>query len=811
MQDGKESGTKMLRRSFLTKLAKTSAGIGLASGVILSTPLEWAELMADQAAAAEPVLRESYSSQVWPIIGTGWHGHAFPGATAPFGLVQLSPDTSGKPEAWYNWNHSGGYHYPDQVINGFSHTHVQGTGAQALGDVLLMPLVGGKNWAWDAGKPGKGYCSAFSHAREAAHAGYYSVFLDTPSVKAELTSTLRCGMHRYTYPTAPTGVHRPFGILLDLVHGLRCRVYHAELRLESPTRISGCRYTHGWPRDRQVYFVMEFSQPVGNAVELMVDGKAVAASEKQFEGTKIKARFTLPGHLPANALVVRTGISGTGIEGARKNLAKEIPHWDFDAVRRQAESQWDQALGVLEAKLPNKKLTRAFYTGAYHGLTFPTTYNDVDGTYRGQDRRNHSSTGFTKYTALSIWDIYRGEFPFLTLVRPQIVNDVIRTLLADYRQLDQHSLPMWPLWGNETWSMTGFHVAGMIVAAYVRGFRSYDVQAVYAAIKDTALVGGTAKDNRQLQKQFRDHGYVITGPHKDSVSRTLDFAYDYWCAGAMAQLLGKHEDAARFYKLGQNYRNLFDPRTGFMRGKTADGHWREPFRPDQEYRDDYTESDAWQATFNVMQDVQGLIDLYGSDQAFTAKLDALFNAPTKVYDAPPDITGLIGQDAQGNEPSNHIPYLYTFAGAAWKTQYWVRKVMARWYTDTPEGIPGNDDCGQISSWFALGALGFYPVNAATGVYVIGSPVVERVKIHNPQAGTTFTIVAENNSSENVYIQRVKLNGQAHSRSWITHQDIVAGGDLVFHMGPKPNKDWAAGAADRPPSGLIGEDGRPLRT
>jgi predicted alpha-1,2-mannosidase len=725
--------------------------------------------------------------------------------------VQLSPDTSGPQEAWYDWDHSAGYHYRDNVINGFTHTHVQGTGAPELGDVLLMPEVGGLNWAWDQGTPGEGYCSRFSHEREEVRAAYYSVFLETPRAKAELTATTRCGMHRYTYPAISGGMPRPYGVFLDLVHGLGSRVYHAELNLESPTAISGCRYTHGWAADRQAYFVIEFSQPVSDLVELRVDGKAAAVGARQVSGTEIKARFTFrlgdsspAGHL----LLVRVGISATGVEGARKNLAKEIPHWDFEAIRHSTETQWEQALSVLEATLPDEALTQAFYTGAYHGLTTPVTFNDVDGSYRGQDRQNHTYAGFTKYTTLSIWDIYRGEFPFLALVQPRLVNDWINTLIVDYLELNQHSLPMWPLWGNETWSMTGFHVAGMILGAYTRGLRSYDAEAAYSAMRDTAMEGATANDNRALQQQFRDYGYVPTGPHKESVSHTLDFAYDYWCVGAMAELLGKQEDAAYFYKLGQNYRNLFDANTGFMRGKTAEGKWREPFRPDEEYTDDYTESDAWQATFNVVQDVQGLIELYGGDEAFIAKLDALFAAPTLVYHAPPDITGLIGQDAQGNEPSNHIPYLYAFAGAAWKTQYWVRQVMARWYTNTAEGIPGNDDCGQLSSWFVLGALGFYPVNAATGVYVIASPAVRRAKIHNPERGTTFTIVAEDNSPENVYIQDGQLNGKTHARSWLTHTHLAADGELVLRMGPKPNKEWGAAIGDRPPSGLVDGNGKP---
>jgi predicted alpha-1,2-mannosidase len=388
-------------------------------------------------------------------------------------------------------------------------------------------------------------------------------------------------------------------------------------------------------------------------------------------------------------------------------------------------------------------------------------------------------------------------------MQPHRTNDIVRTLLADYEQVNQHSLPMWTLWGNETWSMDGFHAAGLIAGAYVRGFRDFDVESAYAAMRDTAMVGSTVKDNREMQAQFRRFGYVPTGT-KAGVSCTLDLAYDYWCVGAMAELLGKREDAAMFYQLGQNYKNVFDAGTGFMRGKLEDGKWREPFRPDQEY-DDYVETDAWQATFNVMQDVQGLIDLYGGDEPFIAKLDALFAAPSNVIDARPDISGMVGQDAQGNEPSNHIPYLYSFAGAPWKTQYWVRKVAAL-YNNTPAGIPGNDDCGQLSSWFAFAALGFYPVNAVTGVYVIGSPLVNRASIHNPSTGTTFSIIAENNSSENLFIQSAQLRGRELTQSWITHADILAGGELWFRMGSKPNKEWASAPADRPPSGLTKRQG-----
>jgi predicted alpha-1,2-mannosidase len=570
------------------------------------------------------------------------------------------------------------------------------------------------------------------------------------------------------------------------------------VRAESATRLSGERTTTGWADSRQVYFVIELSHPV-KMLHAQVDGtENTLATGDTASGKEIRLIAEIS--QDAAPLVVRVGLSCVSVEGAARNLAAEVPGWSFDAVAQRAAEAWTKALEPLEAELIDESASGIFYSGSYHGLVAPSLFNDVDGAYRGQDHKNHPNPGFAKYTTISIWDIYRGEFPFLMLLQPKRTDDIIKTLLEDYRQLDQNSLPVWPLWGNETWTMTGFHAVGMIVGAYARGFRHYDVEAVYAAVRDTALVGATANDNRALQEQFRKLGYVASGRQRQSVSRTLDFAYDYWCAGAFAEMLGKQDDAAMFYKLGQNYKNLFDAESGFMRGKSEQGAWHTPFRPDQEYWEDYTESDAWQATFNVMQDVQGLIQLFGGDEPFMAKLDALFAAPSNILDSPPDISGMMGQDAQGNEPSNHIPYLYCFAGAPWKTQERVRQV-ARLYTDTPSGIPGNDDCGQTSTWYVFAALGFYPVNAATGVYVIGSPMVHRATLRN-QDGSRFTIVAENNSARNLYVQSVTLNGKPLDRCWFTHQDILNGGELRFRMGPDPNKSWASAPGQRPPSGLV---------
>lgn len=813
----KREPEKLQRRDFLIRSTAAATGSFLPFGTLI-------ERIAAESLPANHHPGISARS-VQPLIGTGWRGHMFPGAVAPFGLVQLSPDTAGSPEPvwnaqgdWYGWDHCPGYHYPDHVIAGFTHTHVQGTGGVDLGDILLMPMVEGRNWSWDPGIPpalaqmqidalgadsgwvfdkdSSGYRSIFSHENETTRTGYYSAHLDTPDVRAELTATTRCGMHRYSYPKLPDNTRQ--GVILDLARGLGSKVYESALRIESNSRVSGKRSTHGWARNRDIYFVLEFSRPA-ISIEINVDGNIAAAAEKNnYSGKEIKAIFA---HAPApEPLVVRVGISCTSVEGAAKNLAAEIPHWHFDTVADETGRAWEKALAVLDATLPSKSLTESFYTGAYHGLVAPATFNDVDQTYRGQDQKNHPNPGFTKYTTLSIWDIYRGEFPFIMLMQPHRTNDIIRTLLADYSQLDQHALPMWPLWANETWSMTGFHAAGMIVGAYVRGFRDFDVKAAYEAIRDTALTGAEARGNRELQAMFRSYSYVPMDMHGGSVSCTLDLAYDYWTAGAMAEMLGKDDDAKMFYKLGQNYRNVYDPSTGFMRGKSKDGQWRDPFRPDQEYPD-YVETDAWQASFSVPHDVQGLIDLHGGDEPFVAKLEALFTAPSMVLNARPDITGMVGQDAQGNEPSNHNPYLFSFAGAAWKTQYWVRKV-AGIYRNTPAGIPGNDDCGQLSSWLVFAALGFYPVNAATGIYVLGSPLVNRAVIHNPATGAKFTINAENNSAENIFIQRAELNGKELTRSWLTHAQIVAGGELYLKMGSKPVKEWASAVKDRPPSGLI---------
>lgn len=731
----------------------------------------------------------SPSASVNPFVGTGGHGHTYPGATVPFGLVQLSPDTRTE-----GWDGCSGYHYDDTTIQGFSHTHLTGTGAADLGDVLLMPTVGDVHL--DVGTPGDGYISRFSHAREIAHPGYYRVFLEDPKVMAELTATARAGFHRYTFP-ATDSAH----VVLDLVHGIGCRVYEAGLTVEGRDTISGYRKTHGWAGDRSVYFVLQFSRPF-DAAGIDQDGARLAPETREAKGTHLKA-FVNYKTTAGEAVLVKVGISGTGIDGARRNLSTEIPGWDFDGVHKRATAQWDRTLGAIAIETPAPHLRATFYSNLYLSSLAPTLFNDSDGTYRGMDRRNHAGAGFQNYTEMSLWDTFRAENPLLTLVQPGRVNDMVHTMTAEYGELGQHALPVWPLWGNETWCMIGYHSVPVITDAYFKGFRGWDAEAVYQSMRDTAMQDRSGLDD------YKTLGYVASRPGRGATSWTLEYAYDDWCLARMAAALGHRDDARLFYGRAASYRNVFDGTTGFMRGRKADGSWRTPFAPNALVNDEYTEADAWQYAFSVQQDVPGLIRLYGGDAGFLHKFDAMLAANSSFHPYLPDITGMIGQYAQGDEQCHHVAYLPSYAGAAWKTQALVREVMATLYDDTPAGQCGNDDCGQMSAWYVFSALGFFPANPASGDYVLGSPVVNRAILHLDPAfypaakGHAFTVVAQNNSSQNIYIQSALLNGKPLKRSWFTHADLARGGELRLVMGPKPNHAWGAALADRPRSGMPG--------
>ena len=729
----------------------------------------------------------SPSASVNPFVGTAEHGHTYPGATAPFGLVQLSPDTRTE-----GWDGCSGYHHDDTTIQGFSHTHLTGTGAADLGDVLLMPTVGPVHL--DLGTPGNGYISRFSHATEVAHPGYYSVFLDDPKVKAELTATARAGFHRYTFP-ATDSAH----FVLDLVHGIGCTVYEAGLTVEGTDTISGYRKTHGWAGDRSVYFVMKFSRPFG-AAGIEQDGARLAPEARTATGAHLKAFVTYK-TAAGEALLVKVGISGTGIDGARRNLDAEIPNWDFDGARKKTAAVWAQALGKVEIQTPNPHVRATFYTNLYQSSLAPTLFNDADGTYRGMDRRNHAGAGFQNYTEMSLWDTFRSENPLLTLVQPARVSDIVHTMTAHYGELGQHSLPVWPLWGNETNCMIGYHSIPVIADAYFKGFKGFNAEAAYQDMRDTAM------QNRSGLSDYKTLGYVASRPGRGATSWTLEYAYDDWCLARMATALGHKDDAKLFYARAANYRNVFDRTTGFMRGRKADGSWRTPFQANGLVNDEYTEADAWQYAFSVQHDVPGLIKLYGGDAGFLHKFNAMLSADSSFHPYLPDITGMIGQYAQGDEQCHHVAYLPSYAGAAWQTQSLVRQVMRTFYDDTAAGQCGNDDCGQMSAWYVFSALGFFPVNPASGDYVIGSPLVSRAVLHLDPAyypdakGHAFTVVAQNNSARNMFVQSATLNGVPLKRTWFTHADIARGGELRLLMGPNPNKSWGAALADRPRSGM----------
>lgn len=719
------------------------------------------------------------AANVNPLVGTAEHGHTYPGATVPFGLVQLSPDTP-----LQGWDGSSGYHYSDSVIRGFSHTHLMGTGVGGLGDILLMPTVGA------ASVEENDYSSPFSHEQESASPGYYRVFLQKPRVLAELSATARAGIHRYTFP-ASDNAH----IVLDLAHGVGNDVVESSLRIENDTTISGSRISDGWGGRRAAYFVAQFSRPFA-ASGIERDHILLGNGVTEATGKAVKSFFSFK-TTAGETIILKVGISGTGIEGARRNLNAEIPGFDFDAVHSAALKQWNTLLGHIQITSRDPKVRRTFATNFYQSCLAPVLFNDTDGTYRGLDRRNHSGAAFQNYTAFSLWDTFRAQHPLLTIVAPERVPDMVNSMLAHYKERGHEEMPVWPLWGNETGTMIGYHSAPVIADAFLKGFQGFDAETAYQDLKATAL------NPRNGQNEFNERGFVVssTAGSKQSVSRSLEFAYDDWCIAQIAQKLGHTTDAELFLQRAANYRNLFDATTGFMRGRKADGSWRRPFNPKQLVWADYTEANAWQYSWSVMQDAPGLVKLFGGDAPFIGKLETLFNEKDDVVSNIPDITGLIGQYAHGNEPVHHVAYLYSYAGAPYKTQERVRQIMNAFYNDTPAGAPGNNDCGQMSAWFVWSAIGFYPVNPVGGVYVIGSPVVDKATIQLDAAGRTFTMMAANNSATNIYIQSAKLNGKTLSTSYITHDQLMAGGNLLLKMGPKPNMSWGNALASRPPSGM----------
>lgn len=706
-----------------------------------------------------------------PLVGTDAHGHTYPGATVPFGMVQLSPDTP-----MQGWDGCSGYHYSQSVILGFSHTHLSGTGAAGLGDILVMPAVGEVKLDH--------YSSHFSHDKERAVPGYYRVFLDDPKVTAELTATPRCGFHRYTFPKT-AAAH----IVVDLAHGIGNRPIRESLRVENSNTLSGSRLCNDWGGRREVFFVMQFSQPF-DSVMIERDGHRLDNAARDAEGRRLQVvvNYSTADGAP---VLAKVGISGVSIEGARKNLAAEIPGWNFEAVRRAASDRWKAIFDAAEVESFDPHIRSTFYANLYLSSIAPVLYNDVDGAYRGLDHQVHRDGHFQNYTTFSIWDIYRAEWPLLTLLHPDRIDDMVQCLLTQYRQLGQHTTPIWPLWDNETWCMIGYHSVAMISEAYLDGFRGFDAESAYQALRDTAEYDRNGIDT------YKSLGYVASSPGEQATSRTIEYAYDDWCLARFAESLGHEEDARQFFQRAANYQNLFDRTTRFFRGRKADGKWRYPFVVNAMVGDEYTEADAWQYAFGVQQDVPGLIALYGGDGGFVKKLDMLFTTNSVIHTQIPDISGLIGQYSQGDEQCHHVAYLYDYAGQPYKTQQRVRQVMATLYDDTPAGQCGNADCGQMAAWYVLSALGIYPMNPGSGIFALGSPVVTKAVLH--LKGHDFTIEAKNNRAANIYIQSAQLNGEPLSKPYLTRQQIVSGGKLELVMGAAPNYDWGRSPQDRPPA------------
>ena len=719
-----------------------------------------------------------YTRYVNPFIGTDGHGHTFPGATMPFGMVQLSPDTRVQ-----GWDACGGYHYSDRTVLGFSHTHLSGTGVADYGDILLMPTTGKVRLnPGEPHKPRSGYRSRFRHETERASPGFYGVVLDDYAIQAEVTATRRVGVHRYTFPASQHA-----NVIIDLLHGLGPdRVLESTVSFPSRTEIAGFRRSKGWALDQRLYFVAEFSKPFrsfGTALN-----EVIQPEQREARGANVKAfaQFAVDS---GEQIIVKVALSSVSIDGARRNLEQEVPGWDFDAVKAKAEQAWNAELGKIEVAGGSEQQLTTFYTALYHSFIAPNTFNDVDGRYRGMDGKIRKSDGYEMHTVFSLWDTFRAEHPLLTIINQKRTLDVVKSFLAKYEE--SGVLPVWELAANETWCMIGYHAVPVIVDAYVKGIRGFDGDRSFEAMKHSAML-----DHFGL-RSYRENGYIPGDVEGESVSKTLEYAYDDWCIAQMAKALGKEKEYYEFIERSLAYKNVFDASTGFMRAK-INSTWVTPFDPST-VTAHYTEANAWQYSFFVPHDVDGLIGLSGGNDRLIQKLDALFGGASELTGRnQADITGLIGQYAQGNEPSHHVAYLYNYAAAPWKTQRTVRLILDSLFHARPDGLCGNDDCGQMSAWYVMSAMGFYQVTPGDPVYAIGSPLFKKVKV-NLENGKQFIIRAEENSPSNRYIQSAKLNGLPYPKSYLTHQALMNGGELSFVMGPQPNPLWGSAPDDSPRS------------
>ena len=709
-----------------------------------------------------------YTQLVNPFIGTDFTGNTYPGAQAPFGMVQLSPDNG-----LAGWDRISGYFYPDSTIAGFSHTHLSGTGAGDLYDVLFMPVT----LPYKEAQGELGIHSKFSHQDEEASAGYYRVKLQDYNINVELTATPRCGVQRYTFPKAESMV------ILNLKKAMNWDfTMDSQIEIVDSCNIRGYRFSEGWARGQKLYFATRFSRPF-KSVE-MDEAEIKLKGEKV--GTSKIARFMFDTE-EGDQITIVTALSGVSVEGAVKNLDAEAPHNDFDKYLADAKADWNKQLQRIEVTGGNDDDRVNFYTALYHSMIAPTIYSDVDGKYYGPDKQVHQADGWVNYSTFSLWDTFRAAHPLFTYTEPERVGDMVQSFIAFYEQNGR--LPVWNFWGSETDMMIGYHAVPVIVDAYLKGIGDFDAEKALEACVATANI-----DEYRGIGSYKKNGYVpynVADKYNSenwSLSRTLEYAFDDFCIAEMAKKMGKTELANEFYKRSQNYRNVFNPATGFMQPIDDKGVFQPNFNPD-EYTAHICESNAWHYFWSVQHDIKGLVSLTGGQDKFAAKLDSMFTyIPAGNEELPIFSTGMIGQYAHGNEPSHHVIYLYNKVRQPWKAQKYVAQVMHDLYFNAPAGLCGNEDCGQMSAWYVFSAMGFYPVNPISGEYEIGSPLFPEMRL-NLGNGKIFTVLAPNVSRENIYIQSVKVNGQPYDKSYITHQQIMDGATIEFVMGNQPGEIW----------------------
>ena len=702
---------------------------------------------------------ECLADCVNPFIGTDFTGNTYPGAQVPFGMVQLSPD-NGLP----GWDRIAGYFWPDSTIAGFSHTHLSGTGAGDLYDISFMPVM----LPYREAEAPLGIHSKFSHEEESASAGYYKVRLSDYDIQVELTATPRCGVQRYTFPKGDAAV------FLNLRKALNWdATVDAHVEQVDSVTIRGYRFSNGWAREQLVFFCTRFSRPLAmnlDTVAILTEGKRT--------GTSVIARFDFQAEA-GEQLVVSTALSGVSMDGAMRNLQAEVPEDDFDKCLAAAREAWDRQLGRIEVRCEDRDEKVKFYTALYHAMLAPTLYSDVDGAYLGPDRQEHRTEGWDNYGTFSLWDTYRAAHPLYTLVAPERVDDMVNSFIAFYEQNGR--LPVWNMWASETDMMIGYHAVAVIADAYLKGIGGFDAEKALEACVATANL-----DDYRGIGAYKKLGYVpcdLKDPYNAddwSLSKTLEYAYDDHCIARMAEKMGRTDIAGEFYRRAQNYRNVYNPETGFMQPRDSRGHFVEPFSPD-DYTPHICESNGWQYFWSVQHDVEGLIELAGGKERFAQKLDSMFTYhPGEDDELPIFSTGMIGQYAHGNEPSHHVIYLFNAVGQPWKTQQYAARVMHELYLNTPAGLCGNEDCGQMSAWYVFSAMGFYPVDPVSGRYELGTPLYSEVKLHLAD-GKTFTVRANGVSRENCYVKSVKLNGVPYDKTYITHEQILSGGVMEIEM------------------------------